>query len=177
MSKTTKIISTTVLGVALISYSAFSQSGTSGGGSGSSGGTTGSGSSSSTGGGQTPKASPMDNSNTGTTGTMPGTTKNSTDWNTENKYWRQNYPTRPYYNKSKNYSVYEPSYRYGMELYNMNPDTGYESLDQKKLREDWMKANKNSKLTWEQVEPAVRDSYMRLYDRKNTITTDPGTPQ
>lgn len=87
----------------------------------------------------------------------------SVNWNTENTYWRSNYPSRPYYNKSRNYSVYEPAYRYGVDLYNKNTDKSYEDLNQAQLRTDWEQMRGKSTLTWEQAQDAVRDSYNRAY--------------
>jgi hypothetical protein len=125
------------------------------------------------------------NSNTGTSsgsthsnGTSRMGTSNSTsdtdtssdsimNWDTENTYWRGHYSTRPYYNTSRNYSIYEPAYRYGVDLYNRHPDTVYEDLNQSNLSSEWSKIKGNSTLTWSEAQEAVKDAYNRLYDNRN----------
>ncbi len=98
---------------------------------------------------------------------------NVANWDAENTYWRNSYPSRPYYSKSKNYTTYEPAYQYGVELYKMNPNKRYEDLDQSQLQAEWMKKRGNSILTWDQAQEASRDSYNRLYNNRNTATPKP----
>ena len=65
---------------------------------------------------------------------------NSTDWDTEDAYWRTSYKTRPYAG-SNDYSYYQPGYRYG-----------YESANRYQGRE------------WSDVEPDLQRTYKRLHE-------------
>lgn len=99
------------------------------------------------------------------TGTMAGT--NNTNWNTENTYWRNNYASRPYYSSSRNYSVYEPAYRYGVELYNQNPGRRFDEIDQAQMRSGWDRTRGTSNLNWTDAQMATRDAYDRLYNNRS----------
>jgi len=79
--------------------------------------------------------------NTGSTNT--GATNNM-NWNSEDTYWRNNYPSQPYYNSSTNYSTYEPAYRYGYDLYSRSPGRRYEDLNQTDLTNGWNQARGSS---------------------------------
>lgn len=87
-------------------------------------------------------------------------------WESENKYWRSTYPTRAYYSSAKEYSVYEPAYRYGVDIYNRNPDKPYTALNQSELRGKWDSFRGNSTLSWEDAEPATRDAYEHMATQK-----------
>ena len=41
--------------------------------------------------------------------------KTSSDWKTEDAYWRENYNRRPYYNPERDYDYYGPAYRFGYD--------------------------------------------------------------
>jgi len=86
------------------------------------------------------------------------------NWNSENTYWRENYSSRPYYNRSRNYSVYEPAYRYGVDLYSRNPGRSFEDLSQSDLNSGWSSSRGTSDMDWQTAEPATRDAYNRLYN-------------
>jgi hypothetical protein len=91
-------------------------------------------------------------------------------WGTESAYWRNHYSSRPYYNKNMTYSTYEPAYRFGLYNYNQNNGKRYEDLDMAQLKSDWERMRGNSKLTWEQAQPAVQDAYNRIYENNNKST-------
>ena len=120
-------------------------------------------------------------STSGTTATTPNasgsaavttaTPSTSThNWDSENQYWRNEYSSRPYYNSTTNYSTYQPAYQFGVNSYNQNTGKPYSDLDQAQLRKQWESSRGNSNLTWDQAQPAIRDSYERLYNnRTNTV--------
>ena len=54
-----------------------------------------------------------DNISTGTSGS--GT---SSDWTTEDQYWRKNWSKRPYATADRGYDFYRPGYQYGYEAAN-----------------------------------------------------------
>ena len=91
-------------------------------------------------------------------------------WNSESSYWRNNYATRPYYNSSRNYSVYEPAYRYGADMYSRNNGRSYNELDQEELRKGWEQARGNSNLKWNDAKMATRDAYDRMYNNNSANT-------
>ncbi len=92
---------------------------------------------------------------------------NRVDWNRENDYWRQNYASRPYYEQDRDYSAYEPAYRYGVDTYHQNPGLTYEDLDQKDLERGWNARRGNSAMEWNEAQDATRDAYRRAYGTTN----------
>lgn len=104
-------------------------------------------------------------------GTNPTSTSNATtnsmNWDSQNSYWRDTYSTRPYYNSNRSYNVYEPAYRYGVDLYNKNPNTRYEDLNQSQIGSGWANARGNSDLGWADAQMAARDAYNRMYNANN----------
>jgi hypothetical protein len=107
-------------------------------------------------------------STTNTTSANPGTTTSAgANWDSQESYWRKTYPSRPYYNSSRDYTTYEPAYRYGVDLYNQNPGKSYSQLDQSKLNTGWTSARGSSALDWNAAQLATRDAY----DRMNTANT------
>lgn len=120
---------------------------------------------------------PAGSANTGVT-TMPGqanTNAHATGtvdtWNDQNTYWRKNYSSRPYYNKSRDYTVYEPAYRYGVDLYTHNSDKTYDQLNQSEIGKNWSDARGRSNLDWSDAQLATRDAYNRMYESRRATTT------
>ncbi len=106
-------------------------------------------------------------------GSNPTTTSNATtknmDWNSQNNYWRDTYATRPYYSSGRDYSVYEPAYQYGVQLYNQNPNKRFEDLNQSQMGSGWANARGNSNLGWTDAQQATRDAYNRMYEANNPV--------
>lgn len=94
-------------------------------------------------------------------------------WENESAYWRDNFSSRPYYNRSTNYTMYEPAYRYGWDLYGRNHGKAFSDLNEKEMRMGWNDARGNSSLTWEQAQRATRDAYNRRY--QGNMTSGSGT--
>lgn len=104
---------------------------------------------------------------TGDTADKTGDTSASASdsrWEAQTAYWREKYPSRPYYNSTRGYEVYEPAYRYGVELYNLNRGRNYGALKQAQLRNGWAQARGDSVLSWNEAQMATRDAYNRLYE-------------
>ena len=97
-----------------------------------------------------------DNLSTGTS-----TSGTSSDWNTEEQYWRSNWSTRPYITADRGYDYYQPGYRYGFES-----ATRYRGRDwndvETDLRSGWERFEHRGQSTWENVKDAVRDAWNRL---------------
>jgi hypothetical protein len=117
----------------------------------------------------------MGTSSTGATATG-STTLSSTDWDAENRYWRNNFSSRPYA-KGKDYSAYEPAYRYGLETYNQNPGMRFEDIDQSRLRTGWNQARGTSTLGWDDARLATRDAYNRALQQDQNGATSGSTSQ
>jgi hypothetical protein len=100
-------------------------------------------------------------SNAGTNRANVGTSI-SGNWNSQNQYWQNNYSMRPYYKPNRDYSSYEPAYRYGVELYDLNPGRRYDDLDQTELRRGWNQSRGNSSMSWDDAREAARDAYNRM---------------
>ncbi len=113
-------------------------------------------------------AAGTNNNDTGNAGAQPSTNRN---WTTENKYWRDNFVSRPYYKNNMDYSQYEPAYRYGTDLYAKYPNKRYDELDQKTLRSDWERMN-GADLSWDRANLAARDAYEHMYRYR---TSDAGS--
>lgn len=90
----------------------------------------------------------------------------SPDWATESKYWHDEYPKSAYHGKHKDYALYEPAYKYGYDTYRKNSSKRYEDLNQAELRDNWTSVRGSSTLSWEDAQPAFKDSYNRAYTNK-----------
>ena len=81
----------------------------------------------------------------------------------EEKFWEENFKTRPYVVTGHTFEAYRPAYRAGIDGFRKNPDQSFESLEPS-LRNNWGVQNANSKLEWEQAKSAARDAFTRLAD-------------
>ncbi|NBO19098.1 MAG: hypothetical protein EBV03_07730 [Proteobacteria bacterium] len=113
---------------------------------------------------------------TSTSGTTSNTTTSTTssspnNWESQSTYWRSNYSSRPYYNRDKDFSMYEPAYRYGTELYNENKGRPYAELESERLSNGWTTARGSSTLNWNEAQLATQDAYNRMYEMNRTTTT------
>ena len=81
----------------------------------------------------------------------------------EDKYWRDNYSTRPYIQGGSSYDDYAPAYRYGVDTFTRYPDRSFDDLETD-LGRDWNAARGTSKLEWEHAKHASRDAWQRVSD-------------
>jgi len=80
----------------------------------------------------------------------------------EDAYWRENYPTRPYYAKEYDYETdYAPAYRYGWESRSKYAGETYENRESD-LERNWESAKGKSRLTWDKAKAATRDAWHRV---------------
>lgn len=79
----------------------------------------------------------------------------------EETYWRDNYPSRPYYDSSTPYDQYRSAYRYGWESRARDRDRSFDEAEQD-LGAGWLKAREDSTLPWERARHAVRDAWHRV---------------
>lgn len=109
--------------------------------------------------------------NAGVSDTSNMADRNSPNWDSEIDYWRGRYPSVSYYNKDRDYSTYEPAYRYGMELYRQNLGKSYNELDTSRLSNGWSQARGSSNLNWNDAQLATRDAYMRMMETQRSGTS------
>ena len=79
----------------------------------------------------------------------------------EGEYWKHEYATRPYYDKSSSWDDYEPAYRYGWESRSKHRDRSWDDSLENDLRTGWESAKGKSQMTWDRARDAVRDSWDR----------------
>ena len=130
-------------------------------------------------------------SNTGaTSGASSGSTSGSTsgssgsfgasgssDWNTEDSFWRGSYSSRPYARTDRGYDYYRPAYQYGFQSATTTHRGRQWNEVENDLERGWDKAKGESKGIWADVKHAVRDAWDRVTghtDRgaKNEISRD-----
>ncbi|HVS70161.1 MAG TPA: hypothetical protein VHQ47_02785 [Phycisphaerae bacterium] len=83
----------------------------------------------------------------------------------EHGYWRQNYGTRPYADRTTPYEQYAPAYQYGWESQPKYQGKTFEESEST-LRRDWDKVKGKSELEWDRAKEAVRDSWNRTSTRR-----------
>jgi hypothetical protein len=79
----------------------------------------------------------------------------------EDKYWRDNYRTRPYVGADESYETYEPAYRYGWESRNKFQGKTWEQAEPE-LGRDWDRARGTSSLQWDRAKQATKDAWHRV---------------
>ncbi|MES2481817.1 MAG: glycine zipper domain-containing protein [Pseudomonadota bacterium] len=79
----------------------------------------------------------------------------------EDKYWRENYSSRPYAQKDVTYDEYSPAYRAGVDYYSRNPGRSFDEVEPD-LRRNWGSSRGKSSLDWDRAKPAARDAWDRL---------------
>jgi hypothetical protein len=81
----------------------------------------------------------------------------------EDEYWRENYASRPYYERGSSYDQYAPAYQYGWESYSRYAPSKRRFEDvEPELGRSWDARRGNSTLGWERAKLAVRDAWDRV---------------
>ena len=81
----------------------------------------------------------------------------------EDRYWKDNYSSRPYVASGASYNDYGPAYRYGYETYPKYHGRMFEDVEPE-LSRDWERFKGTSRLTWNEAKYATRDSFQRVSD-------------
>lgn len=79
----------------------------------------------------------------------------------EERYWRENYASRPYVDRGAPYDTYAPAYRFGWESRDRYRGRAFDDAEQD-LRRDWETRHAGSSLSWERAKEAVRDAWHRV---------------
>ena len=91
----------------------------------------------------------------------------------ENRYWKENYRTRPYYKADREYSSYEPAYRYGWESASRDENRGRQFEDvERQLETEWPKYSDSPESNWSEYREATRDAYDRVQSRARHADVD-----
>jgi len=83
----------------------------------------------------------------------------------ENRYWRENFATRPYVTQGNPYEEYGAAYQYGWESYMHHHHRRFDEVESN-LGRDWDRIKGKSKLKWEQAKHATRDAWNRIASRQ-----------
>lgn len=81
----------------------------------------------------------------------------------EDSYWRDNFQSKPYVDKSATYDDYGPAYRHGVEAHTRYPNRDFDEIESD-LGRDWTTSRGKSSLEWERAKHASRDAWGRVKD-------------
>jgi hypothetical protein len=79
----------------------------------------------------------------------------------EDAYWRENYASRPYYDKAISYDEYRPAYQHGWESRARYEGKTFDEAEPH-LQREWDTVKAKSNLTWEKAKHASRDAWDRV---------------
>ena len=109
-------------------------------------------------------------------GTGSGSSSSSSDWTTEDQYWRSNFSSRPYARGDRGYETYQPGYRYGFESANRYRGRQWNEIEGD-LRSGWDRFEHRGQSAWENVKDAVRDAWDRVTGHHAKSGTKSDTPR
>jgi hypothetical protein len=92
----------------------------------------------------------------------------------EDRFWRENYRTRPYTDAERDYEHYRPAYQFGWEARARHADRSWEEVESD-LALDWPRQCGDSRLAWTDAHPAARDAWQRIdewHARRRSETDD-----
>jgi len=78
-----------------------------------------------------------------------------------NSHWESNYRNAPYYSAGRDWSDYQPAYKYGYDTYGSYRGQRFEDAESQ-LERDWDHAKGNSRLAWSEAKGAVRDGWHHI---------------
>lgn len=82
-------------------------------------------------------------------------------WADEDRYWKDNFRSRPYVTADRDYDYYAGAYRYGFESAPRYPGRSFDDAESD-LRSGWDRYEHRGRSTWESVKDAVRDAWYRV---------------
>ena len=91
------------------------------------------------------------------------------DVSEQDRYWQDEFASRPYVPEGASYDDYGPAYRYGAETYPKYRDRTWEDIEAD-LERDWDTSRGASRLAWNDARHAARDSFERV---RNALERDP----
>lgn len=93
----------------------------------------------------------------------PSNRENTTgaDWSAEDRYWRENYASRPYASSDRGYDYYQPGYQYGFESAKRHRGRQWNDVEGD-LERGWTERKQGSGSTWQDIKQAVKDAWNRV---------------
>jgi hypothetical protein len=85
----------------------------------------------------------------------------SIDPTAEEAYWRENYTSRPYYQKDTTFDDYSPAYRYGVDQRIRAGNRRWDEAETE-MSTGWHTAKGKSRLGWDKAKLAARDAWDRV---------------
>lgn len=81
----------------------------------------------------------------------------------EDEYWRNNWQSRPYADRSRGYEHYQPAYRFGWEARDRYRDRDWSDVENN-LASDWDRHRESARadLKWDEARLAARDAWQRV---------------
>ena len=89
----------------------------------------------------------------------------------EDAYWRANFESRPYFDRSLVYEHYQPAYRYGWEARSLYSDKSWEEIEAE-LEGKWSSRRGDSLLAWQNARHATRDAWDKIGDVNRATVND-----
>jgi len=84
----------------------------------------------------------------------------------EDRYWRENFKSRPYFKSGNDFDYYQPGYKYGYDTASRPEYQGRSFQDvENDLGRNWSKIRGTSKAEWNDMKAATRDSFERVQNR------------
>jgi hypothetical protein len=90
--------------------------------------------------------------------------QSSSDWASEERYWRDNFKSRPYARADQNFDELAPAYRYGTESASRFSGRQWGDVEND-LERGWDSVRGTSRSTWQDAKSAVRDAWDRVTGR------------
>ena len=87
----------------------------------------------------------------------------SIDPTAEDRYWRDNYTTRPYVSSGSSYDDYGPAYSYGVNSYSTYAGRDWDDVEPE-LSSRWNTMRGTSSLEWDRAKHATKDAWNRVSD-------------
>jgi hypothetical protein len=83
------------------------------------------------------------------------------DWSTEERFWRDNYRSRPYTDENREFEFYRPGYQYGYESADRLERRPWNEAEPE-LRRGWDRYEGRGESTWDEIKETVRDAWDRI---------------
>jgi len=91
----------------------------------------------------------------------PGTVHDPLFTEEDDRYWRENYASRPYVRERSTYDEYRPAYQYGTDAAHRYQGRRWEDVEGD-LEHGWNEARASSGSAWHDIKEAVRDAWHRI---------------
>lgn len=93
----------------------------------------------------------------------------NSSWKDEERFWRENYNTRPYVQQGREFEEYRPGYQYGFESASRLEGRSWNDSE-RELSEGWngYEGRGDTDSTWENIKDSVRDAWNRVRGEDDT---------